>query len=66
MKTITVRVPNETHDHLEGLAMYQNISLPTLYTEILKAGEKELWKAYGQDTQEMLEGLEYYNAHIRS
>lgn len=65
MKTITLEIPDQTYERLYGVARYQDITLKRLGKDILITAEKEIWKSYGRHTEEMLKGLDYFNAHCR-
>jgi len=65
MKTLTLSIPDKTYDRLEGVAMYKNVTLERLSSDILQQAQKEIWKHYGPSIEEMLVGLDYFNRHCR-
>lgn len=65
MKTITLNIPDKTFEHLSSIALYVEKTIEVFAKEILLLAEREIWKTYGRSTEEMLQGLDYFNKHCR-
>ena len=65
MERLTLEIPDKTYDHLKSIALFDEKSVQTFAKEILILAERELWKTHGQQTEELLKGLDYFNKHCR-
>lgn len=65
MKTVTLQIPDKTHEHLKSVALFEQKTIEELMKEIIILAEREIWKTHGMSTKELLKGLEFFNKHCR-
>lgn len=65
MKTITLNIPDRTFENLSSIALYDEKTIEVFAKEVLLLAEREIWKTYERSTEEMLQGLDYFNKHRR-